>query len=307
MKLTRMKLKLVKHAPAIMMGVGMVTIGAGVVMACRSTLKVDDILERHKDLLENARSLPDQVNPVDNTEIDEKTVRKEVAKVYGHTALSIAKLYALPAGLIVTGYFLSISGFVKLHKYAAGVTAAYDTLLISHNKLKKAVIDDQGVEKYHEYMYGKGKKKTVEAKTVNDDGEEIYKNTQAIIMEDGREIPLSGYAQLYARGISKQWDANEWYNRTYINGRMEMLTVKLIDRGHVFLNEAYEALGFPHTKEGSVIGWIYDPSDPDSVDHVEFDVHEVWLPEVNKDDKPIYEVAYYIDFPNLSGVILDKI
>lgn len=307
MKLSRMKLKLIKHAPEIMMGVGMVSIGAGVYLACKATLSLEDVLDRHKDLLEEVKSVPEQVNPVDNVEMSEKDMNKAITKVWAGTIFDIFKLYAPAAGCLLGGSTLVIGGFSRKYKECVQLTAAFETLNLKHKKLRQAVIDDQGKEKYHEYMYGKGKKKTVEMQTVNDDGETVYEKKQAVIMEDGVEVPLSAYAQMFARGISSQWDSNEYYNRSYILGRQEWWSTILRKRGHVYLNEVYESLGFPHTKDGSVIGWVYDPGDPDSVDHIEFDIHEVWLPEVDDAGKPIYEVAYYIDFPDLSGVIFDKI
>ena len=47
-------------------------------------------------------------------------------------------------------------------------------------------------------------------------------------------------------------------------------------RGHLFLNEVYDMLGFPRTKAGAVVGWLYDPKRPELGDtYVDFGMYEV--------------------------------
>ena len=307
-RFNRMKLKLAKNSPEILLIVGAAAIVGGVVMACRSTLKVEEVIDDHKDRLDEIKTIPDEVNPVEDVEYPEEVQKKDLAKLYLHTGLNFVKLYAAPIALVTGGITCMVVSNKQYKKRYLGAVAAYNGLAEAFSRYRKNVIEAEGGEKDKEYLYGKGKKKTVEAKTINDNGDEVYEKKQAIIMENGEEIPLSAYCQFFARGISQEWSLNEYYNRTFISGRQQWYTHILRERGHVFLNEVLDGLGFPMTESGAVIGWVYNPTDGvDAVDEIEFDIHEVWLPEIDENGKEIHEPAYYIDFPNLSGIIFDKI
>jgi hypothetical protein len=45
-------------------------------------------------------------------------------------------------------------------------------------------------------------------------------------------------------------------NALFISAVRTNLQNRLAAKGHLFLNEAYDALGFPRTPEGAVSGWI---------------------------------------------------
>lgn len=303
MNLSRIKLKISKRSPEILMVLGAASIVAGVVTACRSTLKVEKVVDDHKDTLDEIKALPELINPVEDVEYPEEVNKKDLAKLYLHTGLEFAKLYALPVGLTVGGIVMLVTATNKYKKRYLGAVAAYNGVAEAFKKYRQHVIEDAGAEKDHEYLFGKGKKKTIEMKTCNENGDEVYSKGQAVIIDGGETVILSDYAQFFARDISTQWDLNEYYNRTFINGKQNYFTTILRDRGHVFLNEVLDELGFPMTDAGAVIGWITSPKDGiDATDEVIFDVHEVWLPEGDH-----HEPAYYIDFPNLSGIIFDKI
>lgn len=286
---------------------GVVSVIAGVITACKSTLKVEEVVDNHKDQLDYVKQVPEEVNPVED--VDHEISKQDIAKVYLHTGLEFAKLYAIPVGLTVGGILMLTTATRKYKKRYLGAVAAYNGVAEAFKQYRQRVIDDQGADKDHEYLYGKGKKKTIEMKTCNENGDEVYSKGQAVIIENGEKVILSDYAQFFARDISTQWDPNEYYNRTYISGRQKYFTTILRDRGHVFLNEVLDALGFPMTDAGAVVGWITSPKDGlDATDEVIFDVHEVWLPEIDSvTGKEVHEPAYYIDFPNLSGIIFDKL
>ena len=308
MNLSRLKLKLAKRSPEILMVAGVVAIVGGVVAACKSTLKVEEVLDNHKDKLDEIKELPSQVNPVEDVEYPAEVQKADIAKLYLRTGLEFAKLYAIPIGLTTGGILALLTASRQYKKRYLGAVAAYNGVAEAFKQYRQRVIEDRGVDKDHEYLYGKGTKKTIEKKTVNDKGDEVYSKGQAVIMDNGELVTLSDYAQFFAHGISTQWDPNEYYNRTFINGKMKWWNNIFRDRGHVFLNEVLDDLGFPMTDAGAVIGWIRNPADGiEAVDEILFDIHEVWLPEKDDKGRDIHEPAYYIDFPNLSGIIFDKL
>jgi len=307
MKLSRLKLKVQKHSPEILMSIGVASILGGVVTACKATLNVNDILEKHRDRRDELKAIPETVNPVEDVEYSEKAQKADLVKLYLHTGLDFAKNYALPAGLTILGITSLLASNRILKTRYVGAVAAYNSVSEAFKRYRKNVIATEGAEKDREYLYGKGEKKTIEALTVNDEGQEVY-SKQASIVVDGEVIDLSEYAVLFANGTTFQWDPNEYYNRTFINGVKKFYTNVLRDRGHVFLNEVFDHLGLEMTTAGSVIGWVYNPTEGlDCTDEIEFDIHEVWIPNEDSNGKEIHEPAYYIDFPNLSGIIFDKL
>jgi hypothetical protein len=73
-------------------------------------------------------------------------------------------------------------------------------------------------------------------------------------------------------------------------------------RGHIFLNEVYDALGMQRSKEGAVVGWIYDKNHDGYVDFNVFD-------GMNREKREFvneYEPSILLDF-NVDGVIYDLI
>ena len=70
-------------------------------------------------------------------------------------------------------------------------------------------------------------------------------------------------------------------------------------RGHLFLNEVYDALGFERTQAGTVVGWLIGNGGDDFVD---FGMYEA----VNNRFINGLERTPLLDF-NVDGVIYDKI
>lgn len=46
-------------------------------------------------------------------------------------------------------------------------------------------------------------------------------------------------------------------NRFTLNNQRKYMYDLLATRGYLFLNEAYDMLGFSRTKNGQLVGWIY--------------------------------------------------
>ena len=76
----------------------------------------------------------------------------------------------------------------------------------------------------------------------------------------------------------------------------------LISRGHVFLNEVYDALGFERTEAGNVVGWVLNK---DGDNYIDFGIYDITSPGgrlfVNGQEPSIL-----LDF-NVDGYILNTL
>lgn len=66
---------------------------------------------------------------------------------------------------------------------------------------------------------------------------------------------ISMYAQLFDEN-NPNWTPNTKHNFSFIRVQEAYLNDKLQARGHVFLNEVYDALGMDRTPAGAVNGWL---------------------------------------------------
>lgn len=56
---------------------------------------------------------------------------------------------------------------------------------------------------------------------------------------------------------NKLWMKDNITNRFTLNNQRKYMYDLLATRGYLFLNEAYDMLGFSRTKNGQLVGWIY--------------------------------------------------
>lgn len=85
------------------------------------------------------------------------------------------------------------------------------------------------------------------------------------------------------------WTKDPERNKLFLKCQQNYFNLSLSIRGHVFLNEIYDALGFPRSGSGAIVGWMRDPEDEEET-YIDFQVDE----------------DGYIDF-NVDGVIYDKL
>ena len=166
------KFKLGKHSPEILMVVGAVGAVTSTVMACKATLKVNDILAAHDATVATIHDVQEgKVQIKAGEEYTEEDVKKDLTTTYVQTGLKIAKLYA-PAVILGT---LSIGCMFGsnhiLQKRNAALTAAYVTLDKAFGDYKERVTERFGDRVQSELEHGI-KAVEVESKVVNEDGTE---------------------------------------------------------------------------------------------------------------------------------------
>lgn len=119
-------------------------------------------------------------------------------------------------------------------------------------------------------------------------------------MSSINDVPPTEVESDYSRIFDESnvnWERNPEYNPLFLKNARNYFNDLLQARGHVFLNEVYDRLGFDRTQEGAIVGWL---ADGEGDNYIEIDIKE--LNEVTTVVKPVY----VLDF-NVDGVIWNKI
>jgi len=274
-----------KGSPKVLFGVGVVGMVGSTVLACRATLKMDEIAEEAKDKLEIAKNL-------EHPEYSEKDRQRDISLIYFQSSVKIARAY-LPA-IVIGG--LSIAALTQSHNILtrrnAALTAAYTALERGFDQYRRRVIDKYGEEEDRNFRYGSHEVEILDPETQK-------KKTVT------RVAP--GDPSIYARffdSYSVNWNKDPEYNLYFLKCQQNWANDKLHSRGHIFLNEVYDLLGLDRSKAGAVVGWIRSKNG-ETDNHVSFGFFDGQTQQA-RDFVNGYEGAILLDF-NVDGVIYDKI
>jgi hypothetical protein len=291
----RTGLILKKHSPEILMGVGVIGIVASTVMACKATLKADEVLENAKDKLDKIHEAKEQIEKLDKNDephisYSDQDYKRDLSITYIQTGWDFVKLYgpAVTLGLASIACMVTSHGIMRKRNLA--LVAAYKAVEESFTQYRKRVIEDQGAEKDREYRYGIGK---VKETTMNEDGS-ITEKTVEVIDPNG----ISQYAKLFDKDNSSQWGNTASYNAQYILCQQRYANDILQSKGHIFLNEVYDLLGFNHSTPGAVTGWVLENGDG----YIDFGID----PNTLEQDMRDHGNSIILDF-NVDGIMYDLI
>lgn len=268
-----------KNSPTIFFVGGVIgTVGA-TVLACRATLKLHDTLDEIKEEV------------ADVTIDGEEATRDQyldVLYVYGKSALKIGKLYG-PSIVLGSVSIMALTGShvtlvrrnAALSATLAAVSKAYDDY---RTRVREEIGEERELDLYHD----------LENKVVKqDDGSKK-------VVKVANSAGFSPYAVVFDES-NINWEKNSEYNKLFLTCQAQYLNYKFHARGHMFLNEVYEALGFEHTQAGSVVGWVLEEDGDNYIDIGLFNGNSKNNEFVNNMERSIW-----LDF-NVDGVIFDKI
>lgn len=298
--------QLKKHSPEILVVAGVIGTVVSSVMACKATTKVSGILKNTKEDIDSIH------NCVDNESLEEYTpedVKKDLTIVYVQTGIKLVKLYA-PAVVLGT---LSLSGILAsnniLRKRNVALAAAYATVDKGFKEYRNHVVARYGEEVDRELKNGI-KAKKIEKVIVGEDGKEKkVKETISVVKRDS----LSDYSFFFDES-NPYWEKDGNYNRMFLLAQQQYANDKLRANGYLYLNDVLDTLGLPRTKAGQIVGWVYDPNNPNGDNYVDFGIYETYRRDEEsfvKDTamrerygKEVYERVVILDF-NVDGNILD--
>lgn len=284
---SRISLKANKYAPDILLGFGVVGVVAATVIACKQTTKAAQIAESLENELETIKTVRENPEVKDYSESD---YCKELSLAYIHHGLEFAKTYAVAAGLGTASIGLIFASHHILKKRQIALVAAYTGLQRAFCEYRDRVVAKEGPEADRKYIFG-----------LDESSSEVAAKDEKEGPDNRREIPkVSGYARFFDQA-SRYWSKSSHNNFMFLKSQQNYFNDLLDWRGHVFLNEVYDALGLPHTKEGAVVGWIKGHKDG----YIDFNIwdedDERKVAFINGDENVIL-----LDF-NVDGVIYDLI
>ena len=283
----RQSLKLQEHAPKLLFGGGVVGMIGSTVLACRSTLRLEEVLDEIKFDLNTAEAIREQ----HSEEYSESDLQHDKAVIYVRSGAKLAKLYAPAAAVGV----ISIAALTKSHTILqernTALIAAYAALDKGFREYRARVVEKFGEEQDQEFRYSS-------EVVVEGDSKTKKKPRTRVNVDDGPSI----YARFFDE-YSEMWSKEPEYNKLFLQCEQNWANDMLRVRGHLFLNEVYRRLGLDHTTAGSVVGWRIGDGGGDG--YVDFGIF-------TRDGSALRdfvngrEGSILLDF-NVDGVIYDKI
>jgi hypothetical protein len=275
-------------SPTILFAAGVVGVVTATVLACRATLKLDEILDAHQETADKINALPEMV--VEYTEHDAK---KDRLRLLIRTSGRIAKLYAPGVAVGLAAICALTGSHFILSRRNVSLVASYAALDKGFRDYRNRVVDELGKDKDDEYRYGQ-----IEREIAEDTKTGVVVKT--IKTFDPNKVSV--YAKIFDESCPT-YERNSESNRTFLQCQQNFWNHRLHARGHVFLNEVYKGLGFEPTQAGQAVGWTLGK---DRDNYISFGIFE------NLDNERVRafvngnERSILLDF-NVDGPILNML
>jgi hypothetical protein len=274
----RAALKAKKQSPHIFFGAGLAGVVSGGVLACRATLKLEAELDQLKDALNTIKEAEaNQLLPSNEEHMD---ARRLTVVAYAHSGVRLTRLYGPAIVLAGVGVACLTGSHIQLTRRNAAIQATLVAVQTAYDNYRERMKEELG----------------------EDREKAIFRNIDGLSAKesaDGRDPnKFSPYARIFDQSCPN-WKKDAELNRVHIQFQQNYANHLLNARGHVFLNEVYDSLGFPHTREGSIVGWILDGHGDNYIDFGMFD-------PANSAFINCAEPSVWLDF-NVDGMIFDKI
>lgn len=286
----RSGLVLKKHSPEILMTVGIVGVITSTVMACKATIRAEEVIDEAKHKIDKIHEAKETV---DLETYSEKDYKKDLAITYFQSGIGFVKVYgpAITLGIASIGCILGAHGIMKKRNVA--LLAAYKAVEQNFSTYRNRVIEEFGEDKDRQYRTGVYTT-TETVMGTDENGKKVkVKKTDEVVDPNG----ISQYARFFDE-FSTQWCKTPEYNLTFLKCQQNYANDLLKSRGHLFLNEVYDMIGVSRSQAGAVVGWVLGEGD----DFVDFGIFDV----KSKDFVNGHERSILLDF-NVSGVIYDLI
>jgi hypothetical protein len=294
-KLGEQQLLATEHAPKILFVGGVVGMVGSTVLACRATLKLDEVLDQiegDKAKAEQAKELVDSGALESEQTYTNEEYTKDLRIITIRGVGRIARLYTPAVLLGGASIFALTKSHNLLQERNVALTAAYVAVDTAFQNYRERVVDRFGQEVDDELRYD-----SEEIEVVDEETGEITSKVVAT------GAPGSAYARFYDEDSSRNWSVDPDMNMLFLRNVQNYCNDQLRANGHIFLNEVYAQLGLSHTPAGAIVGWRWNKGSGD--DKVDFGIWDNSREGV-KEFFNGREGAVLLDF-NVDGPIWDKI
>lgn len=243
--------KIKKASPEILLVSGIVAGGGAIILACKETLDIEEILDEHEEMMEKIQHSKDIAETQGKdfgliyAEDMKKDIQQRTVVAYLKTAGKMIKHYAPSVGLFALSVTCLVASHNILEKRYLAAVAAYQTLDMAFKNYRANVIEKFGEQADYDITH----KETI----VNENGEEVI------------YYPASYCSKFFEEGSSLAWQPDKLLNQSFLNMQRNYCQGLLESRGYLLLNDVYKALelvdqnGNPlRTEIGDNVGWIYN-------------------------------------------------
>ena len=285
-----------KHSPEILIGAGIVGTITSAALACKATLKVNDVVDEAKENIDVIHESKEKGLTPGGQEYSAEDANKDLAIVYVQTGIKFVKMYA-PAVILGAA---SIGCMIKSHNILqtrnAALAAAYAAVDKGFKQYRGRVIEKFGDAVDEELRYNI-KAKEIETTVTDEKGNETTVKETVKVLDPNTLSPFTKLFDEYC----PDWTKSAETNLLFVKAQQSWANERLQRRGYLFLNEVYHALGIPETSIGQTHGWIYDENNPDHEgdNFVDFGIM------MANDFVNCHERSIVLNF-NCDGYILDK-
>lgn len=296
--LSKVKFDVKKHSPEILIITGVVGVVTSAVIACKATTKIGKVAEEHENQINDVHEAVKKGVTKAGELYNEEDAKRDLAIIYTQTSFKYVKLYA-PAIILGT---LSLTAIISsnniLRKRNVALAAAYTAIDKSFKNYRSRVIERFGKDLDRELRYNIKAKEIEETVTDKNGNETTVKKTVEVVDPN----MYSDYAKVFDE-TCYAWSKSAEYNLTFLKEQQAHANRKLQQEGYLFLNDVYEMIGFPKTKAGQVVGWVYDEKNPVGDNFVDFGIYDLYN-EKAREFVNGYERSIILDF-NVDGNVLD--
>ena len=280
-----------KNSPEILLGLGLVSIVGGTVMACKATLELNDVMQTAFDRKESIKEIKKD-HPVAYTQ---QEYNRDITVSYIKTGVDLAKLYGPAVAVGAFGVACVFSSHDIMRQRNVAIAAAYNVLDKGFKEYRSRVVEELGEDKDKQFRYGYKKTEITEIET-DENGKEKKVKKKVNVVPGGESI----YARFFDE-TSIHWTKTPEYNLIFLKAQQNYANNLLQSRGHVFLNEVYDSLGIERSQAGAVVGWVLGEGD----NYIDFGIFDVYN-ESSREFVNGFERSVLLDF-NVDGYIVDKI
>lgn len=306
-----------KHSPEILLGLGVIGFVGTTVVACRATLKADEVLDTYADAKKRIEEAKAEVESgeVEGLTYSDDDMKHDQMIATKNLIFGMAKLYAPAIGLGLVSIGCILTSYKIINGRFVGLMGAYTALDDSFKKYRSRVVDAVGAEKEMELRTGVKKKKGYVTET-DDVGEKKVVEKEVDQREDGVLDNEYGDFVVFSEHTSTQYQKHDpIYNESFLRAQEAYWNNVLFSRGYVFEYEVRKSLGVKQSKDDKSVlrGWILDPADTQSHAPLSFGIRGPIFREtgdhVLKTGRIVKELSgkeYLLEF-NTDGVIWNLI